>query len=219
MSVAIALGEELLRKVVFVGGCTTGLLVTDEYTREQIRYTDDVDLIVDVIGKTEWFKLREQLRKRGFTEAMDDEVVCRMRLDGLKVDFMPDDGEILGFTNRWYADSLVNSFTYKLMDDLTIQVVSAPYFLATKLEAYQGRGNNDPMMSHDIEDIFNIIMGRHELIDEIFSSDPQLQIYLKEKITELMSHADFESAVAGNTLGDSAFGAIVFDKLEKIKAP
>ncbi|MEX9908463.1 hypothetical protein AB7W14_05495 [Providencia rettgeri] len=31
--VADALGEELLAQVVFVGGCTTGLLVTDEYTK------------------------------------------------------------------------------------------------------------------------------------------------------------------------------------------
>ncbi|MGV6986888.1 hypothetical protein [Providencia hangzhouensis] len=43
--VADALGEELLAQVVFVGGCTTGLLVTDEYTKEQIRYTDDVDFM------------------------------------------------------------------------------------------------------------------------------------------------------------------------------
>jgi len=37
--VAHALGEELLSEVAFVGGCTTGLLVTD-----------DVDLIINVVG-------------------------------------------------------------------------------------------------------------------------------------------------------------------------
>ena len=30
--VAKALGRELLQQVAFVGGCTTGLLVTDKYT-------------------------------------------------------------------------------------------------------------------------------------------------------------------------------------------
>jgi len=32
--VADALGDELLPQVVFVGGCTTGLLITDEFTKE-----------------------------------------------------------------------------------------------------------------------------------------------------------------------------------------
>ena len=48
--VAQALGDELLQQVVFVGGCTTGLLITDKATLESVRYTDDVDLITRVIG-------------------------------------------------------------------------------------------------------------------------------------------------------------------------
>lgn len=32
-AVAQALGGDLLSQVVFVGGCTTGLLVTDSFTR------------------------------------------------------------------------------------------------------------------------------------------------------------------------------------------
>jgi len=48
--VADALGSELLREVAFVGGCTTGLLITDDISREAVRFTDDVDLIVHVIG-------------------------------------------------------------------------------------------------------------------------------------------------------------------------
>jgi hypothetical protein len=47
VKVAEALGD-MLSEVVFVGGCTTGLLVTDDFTKEQIRYTDDEDLIVNI---------------------------------------------------------------------------------------------------------------------------------------------------------------------------
>ncbi|WP_324769874.1 hypothetical protein [Pokkaliibacter plantistimulans] len=46
--VATALGE-LRNEMVFVGGCTTGLLITDQLSLEQVRHTDDVDLIVSVI--------------------------------------------------------------------------------------------------------------------------------------------------------------------------
>lgn len=49
-TVARALGDDLLKEVAFVGGSTTGLLITDEFTREEVRYTDDVDLIVNVVG-------------------------------------------------------------------------------------------------------------------------------------------------------------------------
>ena len=41
--VAKALGDELLQEVAFLGGCSTGLLLTDKVTKEAVRYTDDVD--------------------------------------------------------------------------------------------------------------------------------------------------------------------------------
>lgn len=48
--VAVALGPELLAQTAFVGGCTTALMVTDAVSREAVRFTDDVDLIVHVLG-------------------------------------------------------------------------------------------------------------------------------------------------------------------------
>lgn len=215
-SVAIALGQGQLERMVFVGGCTTALLVTDAFAREQVRFTEDVDLIVYVMGYGEWSLLQEELRRRGFREDHGDDVVCRMRLDGLKVDFMPDDEEILGFTNRWYADSLENWVSYELMDDLFIRVVAPPYFMATKLEAYRGRGNNDPMMSHDIEDIFNIIIGRKEIVDEILVAESNVRDYIREQIRSLMEHPDFASAVAGNSRGAPEWSAYIYSRFEKI---
>jgi len=102
-AVAEALGCDLRSRLVFVGGCTTALHITDPITLEDVRATDDIDLIVDLAGEASWYQLLEELRQKGFKESLDDDVICRMRLDGLKVDFMPDDEKILGFTNRWYA--------------------------------------------------------------------------------------------------------------------
>ena len=104
--VAHALGEDLLKEVVFLGGCTTGLLLTDKVSKEAVRYTDDVDLITHVIGYPGWINFQTQIKARGFKESMDDNIACRMRLDGLIVDFMPDDEDILGFSNRWYTPAL-----------------------------------------------------------------------------------------------------------------
>ena len=54
--VATALNA-LLPQVVFIGGCTTGLFITDDFTKEQVRYTDDVDLIVHVGSYFDWTRL------------------------------------------------------------------------------------------------------------------------------------------------------------------
>jgi hypothetical protein len=78
--VAKALGDKLLPQVAFVGGCTTGLLITDEMTKESVRYTDDVDLIIHVLGYSDWHKFSEQLVRRGFRISIDDEVNGRTEL-------------------------------------------------------------------------------------------------------------------------------------------
>jgi hypothetical protein len=48
-TVARALGDDLLGRFAFVGGCTTGLLITDEFSKEEVRFTDDVDLIINLV--------------------------------------------------------------------------------------------------------------------------------------------------------------------------
>ncbi|CRM04638.1 hypothetical protein [Pseudomonas sp. 24 E 13] len=76
--VAEALGEELCEQVAFVGGCTTALLITDEYTLESIRGTDDVDLVIHLTGTTDWYRLEEKLKHRGFKNTGQDSVTCRL---------------------------------------------------------------------------------------------------------------------------------------------
>ena len=75
--VAKALGEELCKQVAFVGGCTTVLLITDEYTLESIRGTDDVDLVIHLTGTPDWYRLEENLKPRGFKNTGQDSVTCR----------------------------------------------------------------------------------------------------------------------------------------------
>ena len=61
-----------------------------------------------------------------------------LRLDDLKVDFMPDDEEVLGFSNLWYKDALQTAMPYRLDESLVINVVTPPFLIATKLEAFKG---------------------------------------------------------------------------------
>jgi len=131
--VAEALGPEMLSKLAFVGGCTTGLLMTDPVTKESVRYTQDVDLIIDIIGYPAWTTFQAKLRKHGFEESIEEGPICRMLLGELKVDFMPIDPKILGFSNRWYSKALETAQPYLIDDDLTIRLLTPPLFIATKL--------------------------------------------------------------------------------------
>lgn len=216
LMVATALGQSLLDEVAFVGGCTTSLLVTDEFSLEAARFTDDVDLIVDIVGQLEWHKFQSNLRKRGFTVSPEDEILCRMRLGGLKVDFMPQDGSILGFTNRWYEKALASAEPYRLSDEVIIRVLAPPLFIATKLEAYRGRGNDDPLGSKDIEDILTLLDGRSELVTEILAADTDVRQYIAEQLLILMDKSDFDYAVQGSVRSDMVRERIIFKRIESI---
>ena len=221
--VATALGPDLVRQVAFVGGCTTGLLVTDAISREAVRYTDDVDLIVHVMGLGNWYQLQQELAGRGFRISPEDEVICRTRLrDGggseLIVDFMPDDAAILGFGNRWYADALREANDHTLPTGTVIRVVSPAHFLGTKLEAYRGRGNNDPLASRDIEDILNVVDGRDTLAAEVAAAAPPLRADIAAGIGNLLRHRDFDYAVQATARSNRQREELIFQRLETIAA-
>lgn len=200
-TVAKALGDDLRERLVFVGGCTTALFITDAITLEGVRTTDDVDLIVDLVGRAQWVQLQEELRQKGFTESPEDDVICRMRLGALKVDFMPDDKSILGFSNRWYSKGIETALNHFLTDTLNIKRLTPELFLATKLEAYLGRGSNDLLGSRDMEDILLVIDGREELIAEIQAADEDVRRYIAEQFRALLKHNDFDHFLSGNIRG------------------
>ncbi|WP_256348441.1 hypothetical protein [Pseudomonas yamanorum] len=193
--VAEALGEELREQVAFVGGCTTVLLITDEYTQESIRGTDDVDLVIHLTSTADWYRLEEHLKPKGFRNTGQDAVTCRLRLGALKVDFMPTDEKVLGFSNTWFVGGLENATYHPLPNGIRIKVFAAPWFLAAKLQAYQGRGNGDVLMSNDIEDIIALVDGREELSGEMKQAPNALQKFVSEQLSELLRLRAFQDVI------------------------
>ena len=121
----------------------------------------------------------------------------------LVLDLMPTDSSILGFSNVWYAAALENAQRIRIGEH-QIQLITAPYFLATKLEALHGRGKNDFRMSHDLEDIVTVIDGRAELAEEVRVAPADLQQYLSREFGALLSNRDFLDALPGHLLPDAA---------------
>ncbi len=193
----------LLGEVAFLGGATTGLLLTDPAV-EDVRSTLDVDVIVEVASRADYYDLEERLRELGFKNDLSEGApLCRWLLSDLILDVMPTSEEILGFSNVWYADALHHAMPYDLTSGQTIRLVTAPYFLATKLEAFRGRGNCDYLASQDLEDIVAVLDGRPELCDEVRQACQSLQDYISEEAKRLMGTPAFRDALPGHLSQDS----------------
>lgn len=195
---------ELCDEMVFLGGCTTGLLITDP-AAPPVRETKDIDVIIEITTKAEYYKLSKKLRALGFKEDQTEGApICRWKSEGIILDVMPTDSEILGFSNEWYEDAMEKADEYILPNGKIIKIVTPPYFLATKIEAFEGRGEGDYLLSHDLEDLLAIIDGRPEIVEEILNADQNLKYYLKEKFETLLKEPRFIEALPGKLPGDKS---------------
>jgi hypothetical protein len=127
---AASLGD-LLGQVVFVGGATVELWITDDAAPE-LRPTEDVDVIVEVSSRLAFAEFEERLRRLRFSHDRESGVICRFRHmpSGLVLDAMPSDPKILGFGNRWQGDAVTHAVERELPSGLTIRLVPPPYLLA-----------------------------------------------------------------------------------------
>lgn len=104
---------------------------------------------------------------------------------------------MLGFSNRWYPYAVESAEPLDLGDGLVVRVVGAVAFIATKLEAFKGRGGGDVLGSHDLEDILAIVDGRDALLDEWRASPESVRIAVAEDVAALLRHPDFLNALPG----------------------
>ena len=184
-------------EIVFVGGATISLYASrPELTT--IRVTDDVDVVVELLSTGEFYRLQEKLISLGFLHDKNASIISRYLYNGLKVDFMPTDPAILGFTNRWYLEGVRQKIKVDLDAVTSIYIFSAPYFLASKMEAFLGRGKGDLFASHDLEDIIYLLDHRPTIKKEIISSPATVRTYLLEQFNKLNKQPLFEEALLGH---------------------
>ncbi len=193
----------LLHEVVFVGGCATGLLITDDGAAE-VRPTFDVDAIAEITSYAGYEIFSERLRSLGFQEDTSEGAPrCRWLIDGMKLDVMPLDEKILGFANRWYRFAMDTAERIEVEPGLVIRSITAPYFVATKLDAFHGRGEGDYTSSHDLEDLLAVIDGREAIVEEIIRAG-EVRFYIAEQFRTLLGTPAFVDAMPGYLLPDSS---------------
>jgi len=218
-SMAEALGD-LREQLVFVGGCATSLLITDP-AASQVRATADVDAIVAIASLPDYQRLGSALSARGFSQSLvEGDPPYRWRVGGMKLDVMPTDENVLGFSNRWYAHALRSASAFQLRDGLRILLVTPDCFIATKLEAFLDRGRGDWLESHDLEDVLSVIDGRPEILAELANAEPDLRQFVAEVFERLLGNDDFLNALPGMVMDGSPAtrGPILLDRLRSIVA-
>lgn len=188
--------QELGNSVVFVGGATVSLYADRE--TEEVRPTDDVDILIELISYNDYAAIEKRLREKGFVNDIDSKVICRYKIQGIIVDVMPTSDEILGFTNIWYSPGFANSITYQLTEETEIRILAPTYFLATKLEAFKNRGKEDGRTSTDFEDIIFFLNNRSTIWEELKNTSSPLRNYLLESFKNLLAKKYVEEWVSGH---------------------
>ncbi len=214
--VAQTLGD-LREQLIFVGGCAVDLLLTDAAAAPS-RVTYDVDLVAQVAALSGYHQLEREFVKLGFKrDTSDGAPICRWRLQGLEVDLMPTETHILGFANRWYPLAVQTAQRVELPNELQVRLIAAPVFLATKFEAFAGRGKGDFLGSHDLEDIVNVLDGRPELVDEVSAGSMELREYLAEQCAALLAIPKFRDALQGMVFPDETLDERVQMLVERFR--
>lgn len=186
--------HSFVEQVVFVGGATTTLYLTKADHVKYARGTVDVDMILDV-DRIAFYKVEETLRRFGFHH--DQATTYRFIKGDLTVDVMPIEAGILGFTNRWYKEGFKNAET-QTVEGMKVRILSFPYFLATKLEAFRGRGKNDYFGSKDFEDIVSVFAGRKGVLLDLMSMQGELKEFVRSEFEKHLANSEFRNALNGH---------------------
>ena len=132
---------------------------------------------------------------------------------------MPINADVLGFTSRWYGAMMEHAVATDLNDGRRARIVSAPYLVATKLEAFTDRGAGDVLFSRDLGDIVALVDGREELVDDVRSTDVAARSFIANAFRTLLDDPSFREAIPAHLQPDAASQArtaLVTERMQRI---
>ncbi len=178
----------LTQDVVFLGGTVLPLLLSSNIS-DYVRFSKDVDFIIDFETKDEIYAFEDALWDCGFKKRGTG-AVCRWALDDIKIDVLPADPDILNFNNTWCGEAMHNPQRIQLETDLVIKAISAPCYLAVKFDAFRLRGNRDYTRSFDIYDVLLIMAGHSTIKKEMCEeASDTLRDFLKIELKKVLDQS------------------------------
>ncbi len=187
---------DLKDQVVFVGGSIIELYA-DHAIPEEVRPTEDVDLIVNIATRKLLAEFECILAGKGFHHDMSEGApLCRWECNSVKVDLMSTESGILGFGNQWYEPGFARKISKALPGGNKINLLPLIYYLATKIDAVFGRGLADLRLSHDFEDIVFLFDNCLALEKDFYKADEKIREYLSDSFSRLIKMPIFKEALA-----------------------
>jgi len=191
--VAIRL-DYLLKDVVFVGGSVVALYA-DDPAADEVRPTDDIDIVVGISTRVGFSLFEEKIRELGFQNVTDANFIGRYKINEILVDVMPIEENILGFSNKWYKEGIEKTFLFEIDKDIQIRLMPFHYFIASKIEAHNSRNKGDLRQSRDFEDIVYSFDNRIDPLIDVQQATDEIKIYLKEQIDNFLEDSNFHEGV------------------------
>jgi predicted nucleotidyltransferase len=200
-SLAEKIGD-LWMEVMVVGGCSPALIL-DIRLAPDLRPTHDVDIVVQAENYGKYARFIERLKDKGFLEREGDPI-GRFVSGDLAVDVIPSGTDVLGFSNRWYKKAFGHAVVKGLPSGRKIRTISSVYFIAAKIEAFRGRGQDDFMASADLEDLLTVLVEYPPFEGDFKRSDRDVQEYISEEFRRMTSNENYPHFLSAHLRGDEA---------------
>lgn len=207
--------KEMRQQMVFVGGAVISLY-TDDAAADEVRPTGDIDLAIQLTSFAEWAKMQENLAALGFSPDPEGHAICSYLYNGISIDIMSAEDSVIGVSNSWYKPGFRHLLEEKAENEI-VKILSAPYYLATKFEAFHNRGS-DHRTSHDFEDIIYVLDNRTSIVDDIITADVEVKAFLKEEFSMILSNQYSDEIIRSHIhplMVDERFPEVV-EKINKI---
>ncbi len=185
-----------LRDQFVLVGATVLEILLAEAKSQPVRITHDVDFIVRLQSRGDSEELEEQLRRLGFKNRRSGHIDS-WEIDGCEVDIVDCNGSH-GAMNRWYVEAMERSVWRDVGEGLEIRVITGPYFIATKIEAFQSRGKGSFYNSEDIQDILTLLDRCPAVVPEIAQQNQGLRSYIASKMAAFLAAPEFINALPGH---------------------
>lgn len=178
-------------RIAFVGGTTVQFYI-QETELASIRFTDDVDIIVDAATHIGYAKFEQEILRLGFVPDTESKIAIRKKFKNIVVDIMPTGETGWNSTDQWYQEGFAAAKSVTLPSSRTIRILSLPYFLATKFAAYQNRGGTDLLASKDLEDILLILHRPQNLTHALHEGSAKVRRFLAEASQPFLQMAEID---------------------------
>lgn len=111
----------------FCGWATVSLCA--DRMAEEVRPTEDVDILVEIGSLMDFTVLEEKIRDLGFQNDIQTKFIDRYKLRDIIINLMPTDPKILGFCNKWYSEGFKSAIDISLDKTRIIKILEPSYFL------------------------------------------------------------------------------------------